>query len=120
MKTNTFEMKLADEPFALIGSGKKTVEIRLNDEKRKNLRVGDEIVFTRLGGTETLRTEVKGIHKFPSFMALMSSPLFEGTGSENMSAEEAAESMYGYYTVKQEKEYGVLGIEIALIPRDES
>lgn len=39
------EMKLLEDPFEQIKSGAKTVEIRLFDEKRKVLRVGDIIEF---------------------------------------------------------------------------
>lgn len=38
--TTDFEMKLADAPFDLISSGNKTVEVRLYDEKRKQISVG--------------------------------------------------------------------------------
>ncbi len=44
------EMHLADLPFEQIRSGKKTVEVRLYDEKRRAIREGDVIVFTvRIG-----------------------------------------------------------------------
>lgn len=35
-------MKLQAEPFQKIRSGTKTVEMRLNDEKRQSIREGDE------------------------------------------------------------------------------
>ena len=38
-------MNLNNEPFELIKSGSKTIELRLNDEKRRLLNVGDEILF---------------------------------------------------------------------------
>lgn len=36
-----YEMKLNNEPFNSIKSGMKTIEMRLNDEKRQKLNVGD-------------------------------------------------------------------------------
>lgn len=39
------EMRLLEEPFELIKAGKKIIEIRLNDEKRQKVSIGDEIVF---------------------------------------------------------------------------
>ena len=42
------EMKLNKEPFEKIRDGKKTIELRLNDEKRQRVRVGDSIVFRSL------------------------------------------------------------------------
>ncbi len=42
---SAIEMHLADEPFEKIKSGEKTVEIRLYDEKRKAIKIGNGIVF---------------------------------------------------------------------------
>lgn len=40
-----YEMRLHEEPFNLIKNNIKRVEYRLNDEKRKNIKVGDIITF---------------------------------------------------------------------------
>ena len=42
----TYEMNLNRQPFDMIKSGRKTIELRLNDEKRKNIVAGDKIKFT--------------------------------------------------------------------------
>ena len=53
------EMRLLPKPFELICSGVKTVEIRLNDEKRKKIQVGDTITFRKLPEEEeSIVTEV--------------------------------------------------------------
>ena len=110
---NTFEMHLADEHFEKIKSGEKTVEIRLFDEKRKNIKVGDCIVFCRGDGRdECVSTTVVALHRFKSFQELFSSELFHKIGFGDMTYEEAATIMYKYYTQSQEQKYGVLGIEI--------
>ena len=44
----THYMKLNPEPFDKIASGRKTIELRLYDEKRKLVRPADEIVFTHI------------------------------------------------------------------------
>ena len=33
-----YYMNLGDDPFQLIANHKKTIELRLNDEKRKNIK----------------------------------------------------------------------------------
>ena len=38
-------MKLAPSPFEMIRNGKKTIELRLYDEKRKSISNGDRITF---------------------------------------------------------------------------
>lgn len=39
------QFKLNNFPFEKIANGTKTIELRLYDEKRQKLNVGDEIVF---------------------------------------------------------------------------
>ena len=41
-------MKLNKDPFDRVRSGRKKIEIRLFDEKRQNLNIGDIICFSRL------------------------------------------------------------------------
>ena len=108
-------MHLAAQPFELIESGAKTVEVRLHDEKRRQIAVGDQIVFTILGGSRRVNVKVVALHVFKNFLSLYSSPLFEKTGSYGITAEEAAQSMYVYYLPADELKYGVLGIEIEKI-----
>ena len=42
------KMKLNESPFEKIKNGTKTVEFRLFDEKRKTIKVGDQIEFSKL------------------------------------------------------------------------
>ena len=41
-------MNLAPSPFEMIASGKKTIELRLNDEKRRKIQIEDFIQFTNV------------------------------------------------------------------------
>lgn len=41
-----FESRLHDEPFKLIKLGSKTIELRVYDEKRREMQVGDYLYFT--------------------------------------------------------------------------
>ena len=112
----TIEMKLADVPFEMIAGGKKTLEIRLNDEKRRQIQVGDVLVLTRSSRSlDKIKARVVALYPFESFATLFSSALFEKTGCSGMSVGEAVQEMYQYYTKAQEQEFGVLAIEINLI-----
>ena len=42
------KMKLNQSPFDRIKNGTKTVEFRLYDDKRKQIKVGDKIEFSKL------------------------------------------------------------------------
>ena len=63
-------MKLNALPFALMKSGKKDVELRLIDEKRRCVAVGDEIEFTCVETGEVLLTVVKHRHEYADFHTL--------------------------------------------------
>ena len=45
-RETSHEMKLHSSPFEMIKSGKKTIELRLYDEKRQLIKEGDIIIFT--------------------------------------------------------------------------
>ena len=110
---NTVEMTLADEPFAKIKSGQKTLEIRLYDEKRRAIKKGDILVLCRSNSpTEQIRARVVALHPFNTFQELFESPLFFKTGCGDLTVDGAVQGMYRYYTRAQEETFGVLGIEI--------
>lgn len=100
-------MKLDRRPFSQIKSGEKTLELRLNDEKRRLVRVGDTITFTEAGTSETLTVRVTALHPYASF-----ADLFAALGR---SACGGPVDMDAYYSPEDQKTWGVLGIGIALI-----
>ena len=112
----THRMKLQPEPFSMIGSGRKTIELRLYDEKRRAIAVGDEVVFSQVDSGEELRCRVVSLHPFPSFSALYASlPLLAcGYTEEDVKGASAAD-MARYYSREDEERYGVLGIGITLL-----
>ena len=64
------EMKLNKEPFESIQAGTKTIELRLNDEKRQLLNVGDVIEFTNIETKEKQSVEVDNLFYYDSFEEL--------------------------------------------------
>ena len=63
-------MALDPQPFEKIKSGAKSTELRLYDEKRRLIRLGEEIEFTNNKNGEKLLTKVIELHIFESFAAL--------------------------------------------------
>lgn len=109
-------MNLNPEPFEMICSGQKTIELRLNDEKRRLIKVGDWIEFTQTETGEKLFAEVIAIHKFDSFAELYQKlPLLKCGYTEADITTAKPEDMNLYYTPEQQRKYGVLGIEIKVI-----
>ncbi len=106
-------MSLAPAPFEKIKSGQKTVELRLNDEKRRKIAVSDEIVFTNTQSKERISVRVFALHPFSSFEELYSKLPLEKCGYAVGELEKASPAdMDVYYSKEQQKKYGVLGIEI--------
>lgn len=107
------KMKLQEDPFERIKNGTKTVEFRLYDEKRRTIQIGDEIEFSKLPELqEKLLVKVIDLYKEESFEKLFKK-VFVGEDKEKII--EKAKSMNRFYTLEQEKEYGVVGIKIEII-----
>ena len=111
------EMNLHDAPFDMISSGRKIYELRLYDEKRRKIKVGDEIRFTRSrGGEDTVRCLAVGLHLFSSFTELYASlPLLQCGYTEEDIATADPSDMDIYYSKEKQASYGVVAIEIRLI-----
>lgn len=108
------QMKLRNDPFQMIKKGQKTIEMRLYDEKRKLVQVGDNISFTNIESGETLLTKVKNLYIYPSFQELYQNFDPKVLGYED--GEEAhPEDMEQYYPKAKIKKYGVVGIEVKMI-----
>ena len=111
------EMRLKDDPFFKIRAGKKTIELRLFDEKRRNVHEGDTIEFSRwTGGEERITVLVTKLHVFDSFKTLYDALPLEKCGYDPASVECArASDMNAYYSVEEQQKYGVLGIEFVVL-----
>ena len=106
-------MKLQNEPFEMIKSGKKIYELRLFDEKRKAIKVADKIEFTSVSSGEKLMVEVEDVLVFSSFSELYNSlPLLEIGYNECNSKTASHLDMQLYYTEEEQKLYGVVAIKI--------
>lgn len=105
------KMKLKESPFERIKNGTKTIEFRLYDEKRKQIKIGDKIEFSKLPELEEkIVVEVLDLYKDVSF-----EELFKKVFTNKEEIERKTQSMLQFYTHEQEKEYGVVGIKIKLI-----
>lgn len=109
-------MQLHPEPFMMIKKGEKTIELRLYDEKRRMINVGNSITFTNTDSGEQLVAEVLALYRFDSFKELyIHLPLLKcGYTADDLSGADPAD-MDAYYSREEQKEYGVVGIELAVI-----
>ena len=104
-------MNLSPTAFKSISSGEKTIEMRLYDEKRAKIKVGDQIEFNNTATREKIKCIVINLTRYKDFYELYSDNDKMAIGYKaNKTAN--AEDMYAFYSPEQIKEYGVLAIEI--------
>ena len=108
------KMKVQTKYYNLLKSGKKVVELRLFDEKRQQIKIGDEIVFSNLSDTnDSFVARVINLYRAESFDKLCQiiTPAQAGFTSK----EELITVLQEFYTPDSQQKYGVLGIEIQKI-----
>ena len=99
-------MTLKQPYFDLIKAGKKTIELRLYDSKRKKIRVGDTIRFQNGDNFHTV--EVKGLFVCSNFKELFKFIDVQDTGLGN--EKDAIKIMEQFYDKDAQKKFGVVGI----------
>ncbi|QSX07261.1 ASCH domain-containing protein [Sedimentibacter sp. zth1] len=110
-------MNLNPEPFAMIRNGEKTIELRLNDEKRQLIKINDEIEFINTDDeSENMLCKVTNIYHFASFDDLYKElPLLKCGYTKHNILNAKSSDMNQYYSIEKQSEYGVVGIEIELL-----
>lgn len=107
-------MRLHKGPFELIKNGSKTIELRLYDEKRQMINVGDIITFENRSDGDKIIVKVIALHKYPNF-----EELYKHFNKVSMGYKEDEEAnpkdMELYYSSEEQSKYGVVGIEMELI-----
>ncbi|MGN1299536.1 MAG: ASCH domain-containing protein [Candidatus Scatovivens sp.] len=105
------KMKLKESPFERIKNGTKTIEFRLYDEKRRQIKIGDMIEFSKLPDLqEKILVHVLDIYKEETF-----EKLFKKIYTDEEEIRIKTKAMHEYYSYEKEKEYGVVGIKILLL-----
>ena len=106
-------MTLNQEPFLATTEGWKTVEMRLNDEKRRLLKIGDIIVFTNKETEEKAIVEIDDLKPFLSFDELYASYPKRAIGYRNDEKPDPRD-MLEYYQEEDIRKWGALAICIKL------
>lgn len=108
-------MKLNENAFERVKSGKKKREYRINDDKRRQVSVGDVIVFQKLPELkETIKVEVVNIHRYDTLEDAIGENFEDDFSERHSSIDETVNSFYekGYYTEDEVKENGIIVFEI--------
>ncbi|HOE54062.1 MAG: ASCH domain-containing protein [Bacilli bacterium] len=112
MKRHEFTLKPI--PFMRIKNKQKVIEMRLYDEKRQKLRVGDFIYFTNTETKEILKVEILELTRYLNFTELYAAYTPKELGY--LDGEEVAPSdMEEYYKKDDIDRFGVLAIYINVL-----
>lgn len=112
---NQHIMHINNQPFLSILQGKKTIEMRLYDEKRQQLKKNDEIIFiNKTNKNKLIKTKIKELHICKSFNELYHK--FDKINLGYNHNENAYPSdMEKFYSREDIEKFGVVGIEIELL-----
>ena len=112
----THKMKLQKQAFERIRRGEKIIELRLCDEKRQKVKVGDVVEFSSLEEPdEKITAKVKGLLYYKTFKDLINDIPATYFGFTEEDKPWLVESMYDIYSKEKEEALGVLGIRIEVI-----
>lgn len=109
-------LKLQSKYFNYIKDGTKRIELRLYDEKRQKINIGDTIIFQKEPDLETtLQVKVIGLLRYNTFEELFEDFDIEILADKEMTKQELLNVLEEFYTQEKQREYGVLGIRVEKI-----
>lgn len=102
---------LDEDVFEVVEEGIKNVEVRINDEKRKKLHVGDKLIFLKRPlEKEKIVSEVIGLDYYDSFAELVKHYDMERLYLGNYTKEEFLKLLERFYSMEEQEKYGVVAI----------
>ena len=102
------EINMQEPYHSFVINGKKTVEGRLNKGKFASIKIGDILILK----PEKMQFEVIEKNIYPSFKDMIIKEGISNVIPDKNNIKEAMNVYYKFYTIKQEKEHGVLAIKI--------
>ena len=108
------EMGLQSKYFDYIQNGTKRIELRLFDEKRQRIKIGDTIEFTNPDG-EKLLVKVVGLLRYGSFEDLFRDIDIAILADVSMTKQELLDVLNGFYPLEKQNEMGVVGIRVEVL-----
>ena len=109
------EMKIQPSYYDAILNGKKRIEIRLNDEKRKQVKIGDVITFRRADNLEeSFDVIVIDLLYYSTFKDIIDDLEIQLIANAEADKEDLKGLLSRFYTKEEEQLYGVVGIKFEL------
>ena len=112
------EMKvhLHSDVFDIVKNGKKDIEVRINDEKRRLLKVGDTLVFLRRPLEEDkIVAKVTDLVRYKTFSELVEHYEMKRLYLDGYTKEMYLNEMSRFYTEEEQLVDGVLAIHFEVL-----
>ena len=103
-------MHLESEIYNLVNNNIKDIEIRINDEKRRKLKIGDIITIINRGNNDTFKVKITNLEYFSSFNDCINNYDLKRLYNDKITKEELLNLLYKFYTKEEENKYGVVAI----------
>lgn len=108
-------MKLQPKYYNFILNGTKRIEIRLLDEKRKLLKIGDTIEFFKEPDLiDSFKVNIIRLEKYNNFNEMFKNYDISILADKSISKDELKKELEKFYTKEKQEKYGVLAIGIEL------
>ena len=104
-------MSVKPRYFNLLKEGEKTIELRLFDEKRQKIKMGDYILFTNSDQrNENFQGKVINLYWEKNFASLCKKIAPQQAGFQTK--KDLLNALNEFYTKEDQEKFGVLGIEV--------
>ena len=109
-------MKMKEEFFDKVKSGQKIYEVRLYDEKRQKICIGDTIIFKKMPDLiDGVVTKVVDVKRFENFEQMAQTLSIASLGFEKKNATQVSRFYRTIYGKEDEKKYGVVVFKLELV-----
>lgn len=107
-------MNLQPKYYDFIKDGTKRIELRLFDEKRQKIQLGDIIEFFK-SDDDKFQAKVIGLLRYNSFKDLFEDFDISILADASITKQELLDVLGEFYTPEKQTQYGVIGIRLQLI-----
>lgn len=108
------EMNLQPKYYDFIKDGTKRIELRLFDEKRQKIQLGDTIEFFK-SDDDKFQAKVIGLLRYNSFKDLFEDFDISILADASITKQELLDVLGEFYTPEKQAQCGVIGIRLQLI-----
>ena len=109
-------MKLQEKYYNYILNGTKRIEIRLYDEKRKKLKIGDTIKFLKEPKQEEyFQAKVIGLLIYQTLEEMLKDFDISILADKTMTKDDLKKVLEQFYSKEEQQKYGIIGIKIKLL-----